>query len=251
MSGVMSPAAPAPAGKKPGRRPAAVVQGLVIGLGFLLMVGCFAVIAVQYRPYRIPTQSMEPTLRIGDTVVARSVPADSIGRGDVVVFRDPLWGNSTMVKRVVAVGGDTVLCCDAQHRLVVNDHPVDEPYVADPKLDDQRFSTTVPEGRLFLLGDHRLGSLDSRTHLDLAGGTVAATEVLGRVDATVWPAGRAGVSGRTAAFDGLPGRPAAEAGPFGLLAFGTALGAGLVLLASLAGGVASLAGRLRKRVGRG
>ncbi|MFI5534264.1 signal peptidase I [Kitasatospora sp. NPDC051853] len=246
---MMSPVAPVPAGKKPGRRPAAFVQGLVIGLGFLLMVGCFAVIAVQYRPYRIPTQSMEPTLRAGDTVVARSVPADSIGRGDVVVFRDALWGNSTMVKRVVATGGDTVVCCDAQHRLTVNDHPVDEPYVADPKLDDQRFSTTVPEGRLFLLGDHRLGSLDSRTHLDLAGGTVAATEVLGRVDATVWPAGRAGVSERTAAFDGLPGRSAAEAGPIGPLALGTVLGAALILLASLVGGVASLVGR-RKRAGR-
>ncbi|MFJ8046105.1 signal peptidase I [Kitasatospora sp. NPDC096147] len=223
---------------------------MAIGLGFVLMVGCFAVIAVQYRPYRIPTQSMEPLLKAGDTVVARPVPADGPGRGDVVVFRDPLWGNSTLVKRVVGIGGDTVVCCDAQHRLVVNDHPVDETYRAETHLDDQRFSTTVPDGRLFLLGDNRPLSLDSRSHLDLAGGTVAVSEVLGRVDATVWPAGRAGVSGRTAVFDGVPGRAAAGPGPIGPLALGTVTGAGLVLLASLAGGVVSLAGQRKRRTGR-
>ncbi|MFD0570013.1 signal peptidase I [Kitasatospora gansuensis] len=206
MSDVMTPRAAPPRPAKARRSVGALAQGLVIGLGFVLLVGAFGVLAVQYRPYRIPTQSMAPTLTMGDTVLARSVSGDSVGRGDVVVFQDQLWGNAQMVKRVVAVGGDTVVCCDAQHRLMVNDHPIDEPYLAKQQLNDKLFTTVVPPGRLFLMGDNRDASLDSRSHLDLAGGTVATTEVLGRVEGTAWPAGRAGLSGRTVAFDGLAAR---------------------------------------------
>ncbi|MER5867658.1 signal peptidase I [Kitasatospora sp. NPDC002040] len=245
MSDVMTPAA-APLRPAKARRSAwALIQGLVIGLGFVLLVGAFGVLAVQYRPYRIPTASMTPTLAVGDTVLARSVKGDAVGRGDIVVFKDQLWGNAPMVKRVVAVGGDTVVCCDAQHRLTVNDKPLEEPYAAK-QFEDRQFTATVPTGRLFLLGDDRGASLDSRSHLDQAGGTVATTEVLGRVEGTVWPAARAGLSERTVAFDGLAGPTAARPGLLGPAGLTMAAGAALVLLASAVGGLFSLARRLRR-----
>ncbi|WP_235502621.1 MULTISPECIES: signal peptidase I [unclassified Kitasatospora] len=246
MSDVMTPRAAPPRPAKAGRSVGALVQGLVIGIGFVLLVGAFGALAVQYRPYRIPTQSMTPTLTTGDTVLARSVGGDSVGRGDIVVFQSQLWGNVPMVKRVVAVSGDTVVCCDAQHRLVVNDHPIDEPYLAKQQLNDKLFTTVVPPGRLFLMGDNRDASLDSRSHLDLAGGTVATTEVLGRVEGTVWPADRAGLSERTVAFDGLAGPTAAKPGLLGPAAITMATGAAMIVLASLVGGLASLARRFRR-----
>jgi signal peptidase I len=246
MSDVMTtrPAPPRPARAR--RTAGAVIQGLVIGLGFVLLVGAFGVLAVQYRPYRIPTQSMTPTLTMGDTVLARSVGGDSVGRGDIVVFQDQLWGNAPMVKRVVAVGGDTVACCDSQHRLMVNDHPIDEPYLAEQQLNDKLFTTVVPAGRLFLMGDNRDASLDSRSHLDLAGGTVATTEVLGRVEGTAWPADRAGLGDRTVAFDALAGPTAAKPGLLGPAAFTMATGATMIVLASVAGGFASMVRRFRR-----
>ncbi|BFV57123.1 signal peptidase I [Kitasatospora sp. CMC57] len=246
MSNVMTPTAAPPRPAKARRSLGARVQGLVIGLGFVLLVGAFGLLAVQYRPYRIPTQSMTPTLTVGDTVLARSVNGDSVGRGDIVVFQDPLWGNAPLVKRVVAVGGDTVVCCDAQHRLAVNDHPVDEPYLAKQQLNDKLFSTVVPPGRLFLMGDNRDASLDSRSHLDLAAGTVATTEVLGRVEGTAWPANRAGLGGRTVAFDGLAGPMAAKPGLLGPAVLAMATGAAMIVLASAAGGLASLLRRFRR-----
>lgn len=246
MGDVMTPTAPLPRAVKARRSVAGIVQGLVIGLGFVLMMGAFGVLATQYRPYRIPTQSMSPTLAVGDTVLARSVGDGPVGRGDIVVFKDPLWGNAPMVKRVVAIGGDTVICCDAQHRLMVNGHSVDEPYVAKQQLDENVFSTMVPTGRLFLLGDSRDASLDSRSHLGEAGGTVAVTDVVGRVEGTAWPAGRAGLSERTVAFDGLAGPTAAGAGPLRPAVLATVIGAALIVLTSALGGLTSLTRRLRR-----
>ncbi|MFJ9521555.1 signal peptidase I [Kitasatospora sp. NPDC101801] len=246
MSDVKTPTAAPPRPVKARRSAGSLAQGLVIGLGFVLLVGAFGVLAMQYRPYRIPTQSMTPTLTMGDTVLARSVGGESVGRGDIVVFQDQLWGNVPMVKRVVAVGSDTVVCCDAQHRLTVNDHPIDEPYLAKQQLDDKLFSTVVPPGRLFLMGDNRDSSLDSRSHLDLAGGTVATDEVLGRVEGTAWPADRAGVSKRTVAFDGLAGPVAAKPGPLGPATLAMVAGAAMIVLASLVGGLASLVRRFRR-----
>ncbi|MFI6448105.1 signal peptidase I [Kitasatospora sp. NPDC050543] len=234
----------------PRRRLAGVVQGVAIALGFVLMLGGFALIAVDYRPYSIPTASMAPTVQIGDTVLARKVDGGAVGRGDVVIFRDPLWGGELMVKRVVAVGGDKVACCDGQNRLTVNGTVIDEPYLSGHGVQGDDFSTEVPAGRLFLLGDNRLGSLDSRTHLDAAGGSVPADEVIGRVEATVLPFGRVGLLGRTVSFDALGTGKTSPEGPLRPAAYATVGGAALILLASAAGGVAALVRKVGRRRSR-
>ncbi|MGW2374900.1 signal peptidase I [Kitasatospora sp. NPDC001683] len=247
MSNVVEQSADRPdAPARPGRRPAAVLQGVALALGLLLMIGGFALIAVDYRPYKIPTASMHPTLQIGDTVLARKTDGGTIGRGDVVVFREQAWGGELMVKRVVAVGGDTVATTADDHRLVVNGQPVDEPYLATDGRQGESFSVTVPQGRLFLLGDNRVGSLDSRTHLEADGGTVPATAVEARVEATLLPFGRTGVLDRTTAFDGFAGPKAAEPGPLEPAAYASVAGAALIVVTSAVGGVAGLARRLRR-----
>ncbi|MFD5462531.1 signal peptidase I [Kitasatospora sp. NPDC127059] len=234
--------APAPSG----RRPAAVLQGVALALGLLLMIGGFALIAIDYRPYKIPTASMHPTLQVGDTVLARKVDGGAIGRGDVVVFRDQAWGGELMVKRVVAVGGDTVATTADDHRLTVDGQPVEEPYLATQGRQGESFSVTVPQGRLFLLGDNRVGSLDSRTHLEVDGGTVPATAVEARVEATLLPFGRIGLLHRTTAFDGFAGPRAGDPGPLEPAAYASVAGAALIVVTSVVGGVAGLARRLRR-----
>ncbi|MCM1975872.1 MULTISPECIES: signal peptidase I [Streptomyces] len=174
-----------PAGSKAGQR----LSGVAVALGLLLFLGGFAWAAVVYRPYTVPTSSMTPTIDAGQRVLAERIDGADVRRGDVVVFKDPNWANSPVVKRVVAVGGDTVACC-TDGKLTVNGKKIDEPYLPEGSLAEiTDFPTVnVPKGRLFLLGDERQGSLDSTAHLtDAAGGTVSQNTVTGRVDAVVWP----------------------------------------------------------------
>ncbi|MGN9761341.1 signal peptidase I [Streptomyces sp. SD31] len=181
-----SGASSGPAGSRTGQR----LSGLAVALGLLLFLGGFAWGAVLYRPYTVPTSSMAPTIGAGDRVLAQRIDGGEVRRGDVVVFTDKTWvSNAPVVKRVVAVGGDTVACC-TDGKLTVNGKQIDEPYLAKDSLAEiQNFPTvTVPKGRLFLLGDERSGSLDSTAHLtDAASGTVARSAVSARVDAVVWP----------------------------------------------------------------
>jgi signal peptidase I len=175
-----------PVGSRTGER----LSGLAVALGLVLFLGGFAWGAVVYRPYTVPTSSMAPTIDAGQRVLAQRVDGGEVRRGDVVVFTDKTWvTNAPVVKRVVAVGGDTVACC-TDGKLTVNGKKIDEPYLAKDSLAEiQSFPTvTVPKGRLFLLGDERSGSLDSTAHLaDAASGTVARSAVSARVDAVVWP----------------------------------------------------------------
>jgi signal peptidase I len=173
-------------GSRTGQR----LSGLAVALGIVLFLGAFAWGAVLYRPYTVPTSSMSPTIAAGDRVMAERVDGDEVRRGDVVVFKDTAWvSNALVVKRVVAVGGDTVSCC-TNGKLTVNGKQIDEPYLPAGSLAEDKAIPTVkvPEGRLFLLGDERQGSLDSTAHLtDAAGGTVSQNAVRARVDAVVWP----------------------------------------------------------------
>ncbi|MFJ1971572.1 signal peptidase I [Streptomyces sp. NPDC087903] len=175
-----------PVGSRTGQR----LSGLAVALGLLLFLGGFGWGAVVYRPYTVPTSSMSPTIAAGDRVMAERVDGSEVRRGDVVVFTDKTWvSNAAVVKRVVAVGGDTVACC-TNGKLTVNGKQIEEPYLPKGSLAEiTDFPTvTVPKGRLFLLGDERQGSLDSTAHLaDAAGGTVSRTAVSARVDAVVWP----------------------------------------------------------------
>lgn len=170
--------------------------------------------------YYIPSASMEPLLLTGDRVlVSRTDFAlTSIKRGDVVVFdgrgsftplqsgNDPLaeaavaagqWlglvpNNNIYVKRVLGVAGDTVKCCTAAGRLEVNGVPVAENYLyPGDEPSALKFDVTVPRGKLWLMGDHRSISADSRSLLGMpGGGLISTSKVMGRPWATVWPLGR-------------------------------------------------------------
>jgi signal peptidase I len=164
---------------------------------------------------------MENTLQIKDRVAVNKVPfiSDNIKRGDVVVFRDPdnwlpePYDNTTnqfvakaksalvavgvlpnptkqyLVKRVVGVGGDKVVCCTKDGKLTINGVEVTEPYIfAGNKPSEMNFEVTVPKGKLWVMGDHRGASADSRYHQDdINKGFVPESKVSGRVVGVIWP----------------------------------------------------------------
>lgn len=205
-------------GTKGGRgRLGSVLSGLAVAVGCVLFLGGFVVGALLYRPYSVPSDSMTPTLAVGSKILAQRIDGDEVRRGDVVVFNDPLWSNSPMVKRVVAVGGDTVRCCGEDGRLTVNGVPLDEPYLHPGNQPSTiPFEVKVPEGRIFVLGDHRSDSADSRYHLDEQDhGTVSEEQVVGRAVMIVWP---------VAHWRGLEERDTFAAVPDGSTGSGSALG---------------------------
>ncbi|MEU6810644.1 signal peptidase I [Streptomyces sp. NPDC046831] len=222
------------------------LSGLAVALGLVLFLGGFAWAAVVYRPYTVPTSSMTPTIDAGARVLAQRVDGADVRRGDVVVFRDKAWvTNAPVVKRVVAVGGDRVSCCE-QGRLTVNGKQIDEPYLPEGSAAEiTDFPTvTVPEGRLFLLGDERQGSLDSTAHLtDAAGGTVARGAVTARVDAVIWPS--KGMLERPTGFEALG--PLSQPGPLRTIVLMIVVGAVLVLGGGAYGPVAKVLGGSRSR----
>ncbi|WP_406863391.1 signal peptidase I [Streptomyces sp. HUAS MG47] len=233
-----------------GGRVGSVLSGIAVGLGCLLFLGGFVWGALVYQPYTVPTDSMAPTVEVGDRVLAQRIDGSQVRRGDVVVFREALWGDMPMLKRVVGVGGDKVACCAADGRLTVNGKPVDEPYLRSKDATvGQDFSVTVPEGKLFLLGDERRNSMDSRVHLQEAGqGSVPRSAVTGRVDAIAWPMD--GVLARPTGFAGLPGG-ISEPGPVRRIVTAVVAGAALVLAGAAYGPLARMAGRRRGDGARG
>ncbi|MFJ7267749.1 signal peptidase I [Streptomyces sp. NPDC099050] len=232
-----------------------VLSGIAVAIGFVLFLGGFVWGAVVYQPYTVPTDSMVPTVKPGDRMLAQRIGGGEVRRGDVVVFKDRQWSDSPMVKRVVGIGGDTVKCCGDGGRLTVNGKELDEPYIETEKLDLEGasggaasrtpFEVTVPEGNLFLLGDRRGASLDSRAHLEEAGqGTVPRSAVMARVDAVAWPA--MSMVERPKAYAALPGGTS-TAGPLLLQVAAVVVGAALVVLGAAYGPVVRVFGRGRRR----
>ncbi|WP_394812975.1 signal peptidase I [Streptomyces boetiae] len=176
------------------------------------------------QPFLIPSGSMEGTLQVGDRVLVNKLAyrfGGEVERGDIIVFdgtgsfvaegEDPgLLGGllrragaavglvqsseNDYVKRVIGVGGDRVRCCDGQGRLEINGEPLDEPYLyPGDEPSEVMFDIEVPEGRLWVMGDHRSDSADSRAYLGVpGGGTVPVDRVIGRVDLIGWPLSRWG-----------------------------------------------------------
>jgi signal peptidase I len=167
------------------------------------------------QAFYIPSGSMEPTLRVDDKILVQKVSYwnGDIHRGDIVVFDDPGgWlasGQVTvasnplqrvleviglypsgghLVKRVIAVGGDTVKCCN-RGRIVVNGVPLEEDYLPEDTQNQGDYGPmSVPEGQLWVLGDNRANSEDSHAHTgEPGGGFVPADDVVGKVWAVVWP----------------------------------------------------------------
>lgn len=176
--------------------------------------------ALLLQAFYVPSASMEDTLRPGDRIIASKITTNVSGvqRGEIVVFKDPGdWlpeplppasglrttlrqgltfigvlpsdSGDDLVKRVIGVGGDRVACCDAEGRIVVNGVPLDEDYIIGP-TDQVRFDVSVPEGGMFVMGDNRGDSRDSRYHLDLNQGSVPVENAVGRVVLVLWPLDR-------------------------------------------------------------
>ncbi|MFD7893906.1 signal peptidase I [Streptomyces sp. NPDC059743] len=193
---------------------------LLIGIALLLalLIKTFLV-----QAFSIPSDSMQDTLQRGDRVLVDKLTpwfGSEPDRGEVVVFHDPggwLEGTPTpdpnvvqkflsfiglmpsaeekdLIKRVIAVGGDTV-ACEKGGKVKVNGHPLNEEgyiYPGNTPCDDEPFGPIkVPEGRIWVMGDHRQNSLDSRYHQELPGrGTVSTDEVVGRAFVVAWPVNR-------------------------------------------------------------
>ncbi|MFD4259277.1 signal peptidase I [Streptomyces sp. NPDC058534] len=131
----------------------------------------------------ITGDAMQPTYRPGQRLAIERIDEDEIGRGDVVLVRVPgRYGGAPVVQRVIGLGGDHVESRDGA-RVAVNGRQIDEPYVMRDKFGraGAQYDVTVPEGRLFLLGDHRASANDSRYFLSEQSGSVAASDVRGRV----------------------------------------------------------------------
>ena len=193
---------------------------------FPILLAVAVVVAVVVRAFVmqtffIPSESMQHTLNINDRVLVNKLVYDfrSPRRGEVIVFRAPtLWSidpaEKDFIKRIIAVGGDRVVCCDAQQHITVNGHALIEPYiyhdddgVSDLASEDP-FDVTIPAGRLWVMGDHRSASGDSRqqylrTH-DVVDSTIAEKAVIGRAFVVFWPVGRATWLDVPSTFDNVP-----------------------------------------------
>ncbi|WP_082563500.1 MULTISPECIES: signal peptidase I [unclassified Nocardioides] len=239
--------ATAPKGKKK-RKQLPVWQETILLVGVALVLAII-IKAFFVQAFYIPSESMEPGLKVNDRILVQKVSYWGDGtpqRGDVVVFKDPGgWlgpedsegptnlvakamakvglypTGGHLVKRVIAVGGDHVVCCDKQQRLSINGHPMDESaYVkgdaecAAPQSPvNCKLDVTIPDGYLLMMGDNRGNSRDSTAHMCAnpkreqcppTRGLVRVEDVVGKVFALVWPKDRFHRIKRPAVFEDVP-----------------------------------------------
>ena len=193
---------------------------VVLAVVLVVLLRAFVV-----QSFSVPSGSMEPTIEPGDRILAnRLVRGDDVPRGDIVVFdgtrafpvsgEEPSSGalatlgrtlsgaltldtGTDYVKRVIGLPGDRVTCCDASGHLQVNGVGVEEPYLMPGDTpSDLTFDVLVPAGHLWVMGDHRSASGDSRSYLGRpGGGMVPVGEVIGQATVRYWPPGRLGSLG--------------------------------------------------------
>jgi signal peptidase I len=231
------------------RRKTSITKEIPILIGVALFI---ALILKTFlvQAFVIPSGSMEQTIRVGDRVMVDKLTpwfGSKPERGDVVVFKDPGgWlppseqrrddpagikqgkefmtfigllpsdNEQDLIKRVVGVGGDKVKCCDDKGRVSVNGKEIDEPYLYPGNRPSARkFDVTVPVGRVFVLGDHRSNSADSRYHLRESNGSVPEDLVVGRAVLVAWPFDHWGKLEDAGAYSTVPdpdGSPSAALG---------------------------------------
>jgi signal peptidase I len=223
---------------------------VVIALVLALLIKTFLV-----QAFFIPSGSMENTLQIGDRILVNKLVYDfrQPHRGEIIVFQGPPDWNAEVqisepsnpvvrffrsigqvigvappsdrdfVKRVIGVPGDVVACCNSRHQITVNGVGLSEPYIdladSDPSLAYVPFHVKVPPGHLWVMGDHRDNSADSRSHItDSSTGTIPISDVIGRAFVVVWPPSHWNVLSVPSTFSGrhLAGGPLSAGLPFGL-----------------------------------
>jgi signal peptidase I len=240
---VQSPPRTAPerSARRPNRGAAGFVRDLIV-IVVVAVLASFLIKTFLIRSFYIPSASMQHTLQVGDRILVNELVPGLIPlqRGDVVVFTDPggwlhndpvapptnpvsaagewvlsLVGLSTqdandhLVKRVIGLPGDHVTCCNALGQMSVDGSPLQEPYaVLQPgssAVSGTAFDITVPKGRLWVMGDNRYDSADSRYNRDtLSKGYVPVSDVVGRAFVVSWPVSHwSWLSDYPSTFDGV------------------------------------------------
>ena len=209
--------------------PVVVISALVVSV----LVKTFLV-----HFFFIPSGSMENTLKVGDRIAVNKFATffSDIKRGEVVVFKDPNnwlgeaqvtkdgsplgkiksgleWvgvlpdpAKQYLIKRVIGVGGDHVICCNADGKLEVNGSAINEPYIFPGDVpSDMKFDVKVPKEFIWVMGDHRGASADSRFHTDDPNkGMVPIDRVTGRAVIVIWPLSNIGLIKRATDLASLP-----------------------------------------------
>jgi signal peptidase I len=225
-------------GEKPkkdtGRKSMPLWQETILLLGLALILA-LVIKSLFVQAFYIPSPSMEPLFIKNDRILVQKVSywgGASPSRGDIVVFKDPGgWLNEAdtttpqgpvtklmekvglyptgghLVKRVIGVGGDRVVCCDAKGRITVNGKALNEKaYLPKGTAPSQiKFDRTIPKDHLWMMGDNRSFSYDSRGHMGgPGGGFVSEDLVVGKVFTLIWPWKRAEFIHRPATFEDIP-----------------------------------------------
>ena len=196
----------------------AAVRELLITVGIALILSSLVRIFL-FQVFYVPSASMEDTLLLQDRIVATKItkPFTDIKRGEIVVFKDPGdWlpeyesnrnfflhflsvvgllpsdAGDDLVKRVIGIGGDTIKCCSENGRILINNVELNDESFIKPGVETNQveFEITVPEKRVFVMGDNRPDSRDSRFHLETAYGTVPEKNIVGVVNLRIWPFSR-------------------------------------------------------------
>jgi signal peptidase I len=213
-------AAPQPEASRPS--PVFVWLKEVATVVVIAVVLSFLIKTFLFRAFWIPSESMVSTLDIDDRIFVNLLVPEpfALSRGDVVVFRDtkgwlppvpektdgpftwvqdglifvgllPDNSQQHLVKRVIGLPGDHVICCDAGGKLAINGSAVDESYVNSAETPQIRdFDVVVPEGKVWVMGDNRNHSADSRAHMDSNGGFIDLTDIEGKAAVIAWPLNR-------------------------------------------------------------
>ncbi|GIH51940.1 signal peptidase I [Microbispora rosea] len=204
-AGENAPAAGGKKGRPAKRKRSGFLETLMYVLGGVVVA--LLVHTFLLQSFWIPSESMQNTLLVNDYVVVNKLAykLGPVERGDIVVFKG--WNGEDTIKRVIGVGGDHVKCCDAKRRITVNGTPLDEEgkyLYPGAKPSDLKFDVTVPKGRLWLMGDHRNNSADSRFYTDDGHeGTISEDDVTGRAFLRYWPLNRISLLSRPGTFSAV------------------------------------------------
>jgi len=205
-----------------GRNPVLVWLREIATVVVIAVVLSFLIKTFLFRAFYIPSESMMNTLDVNDRIFVNLLVPQPIAlqRGDVIVFRDtknwlapaapkpvgPMTGvqnaltfvgllpdNSEqhLVKRVIGLPGDHVICCDGSGRLTVNGKALDEKYINSAEVPQVRtFDVVVPAGKVWVMGDNRNHSADSRAHMETDGGFIDMADIEGQAAVIAWPLNR-------------------------------------------------------------